>query len=81
MMALMSINRVINYCGVVNNMKGFIMSSTSRLETLINHANQHFDLTDSSHQDHLLSLADALLELNDISSSQLIALPRSHMVV
>ncbi|WP_299006545.1 glycosyltransferase [uncultured Shewanella sp.] len=50
------------------------MSSTSRLETLIKHANQHFDLTNSSHQDHLLSLADALLELNDISSSQLIQL-------
>ncbi|WP_299494610.1 glycosyltransferase [uncultured Shewanella sp.] len=50
------------------------MSSASRLETLVNHANQHFDLTESSHQDHLLLLADALLELNDISSSQLITM-------
>lgn len=50
------------------------MSSASTLETLVNHANQHFDLTESSHQDHLLSLADALLELDDISSDQLIQL-------
>ncbi|WP_298773561.1 glycosyltransferase [uncultured Shewanella sp.] len=47
------------------------MSSALRLETLMSHASQYFDLTESSHQDHLFWLADALLELNDISSNQL----------
>ncbi|MCL1125241.1 glycosyltransferase [Shewanella surugensis] len=50
------------------------MSSSSILDTLVSNANQHFDLTESRHQDQLLYLADALLELSDISSEEFIQL-------